>query len=163
VKEKIADMKKDYEAILKIAPEIKQFSFTKFCWARMTASSRIFGLKINKKKTDAFVPLADMLNHRRPKQTSWSFHEDIKSFVIEAKDTIERGEQLYDSYGKKCNSRFFLNYGFIADGNDGNEVLVKVPYDKDDPLYQKKKQFLEEDLLIKTFRIVANYEEKIVL
>jgi len=33
----------------------------------MSASSRIFGLNINGTKTDAFVPLADMLNHRRPK------------------------------------------------------------------------------------------------
>lgn len=60
-------MKKDYEAISEVAPEMKEFSFTEFCWARMTASSRIFGMKIDGKKTDAFVPLADMLNHRRPK------------------------------------------------------------------------------------------------
>ena len=46
---------------------MREFSFTEFCWARMTASSRIFGMKIDGKKTDAFVPLADMLNHRRPK------------------------------------------------------------------------------------------------
>ncbi len=60
-------MKKDYDAIREVAPEIEVYPFKEFCWARMTASSRIFGLKIDGKKTDAFVPLADMLNHRRPK------------------------------------------------------------------------------------------------
>jgi histone-lysine N-methyltransferase SETD3 len=33
----------------------------------MSASSRIFGLVIDGVKTDAFVPFADMINHKRPK------------------------------------------------------------------------------------------------
>jgi len=37
---------------------MEKYPFKEFCWARMTASSRIFGLKIDGKKTDAFVPLA---------------------------------------------------------------------------------------------------------
>ena len=41
----------------------------------MIISSRIFGITINNKKTDALVPIADMLNHRTPKSTSWAFHE----------------------------------------------------------------------------------------
>jgi len=58
----------------------------------MTASSRIFGFSINGQKTDAFVPLADMLNHRRPKQTSWSYSDERGGFVIEALEDIERGD-----------------------------------------------------------------------
>lgn len=42
----------------------------------MTASSRIFGIIIKGFKTDAFVPLADMLNHKRPKLTSWSYSDE---------------------------------------------------------------------------------------
>ena len=42
----------------------------------MTVSSRIFGISIKGVKTDAFVPLADMLNHRRPKQTSWMYSDE---------------------------------------------------------------------------------------
>ena len=49
---------------------------------------------------------------------------------------------MYDSYGKKCNSRFLLNYGFIAADNDGNECAVTLAYDKDDPLLDKKSSFL---------------------
>lgn len=38
---------------------------------------------------------------------------------------------MYDSYGRKCNSRFFLNYGFINQPNDANEVPIIVNIDKD--------------------------------
>lgn len=41
----------------------------------MVVSSRIFGVVINGKKTDALVPIADMLNHRIPKMTSWYFSD----------------------------------------------------------------------------------------
>lgn len=45
---------------------------------------------------------------------------------------------MYDSYGKKCNSRFLLNYGFIVLNNDGNEVAVKVLFNKNDPTLKLK-------------------------
>lgn len=41
----------------------------------MIVSSRIFGVLINNKKTDALVPIADMLNHKTPKLTSWYFSD----------------------------------------------------------------------------------------
>jgi len=33
---------------------------------------------------------------------------------------------VFDSYDRKCNSRFFLNYGFIVEDNDANEVAITV-------------------------------------
>jgi len=33
----------------------------------MLVSSRIFGIKINKKSTDVLAPYADMLNHKLPR------------------------------------------------------------------------------------------------
>lgn len=56
-----------------------------------------------------------------------------------------------------------MNYGFIAEDNDGNEVAVKIGYRKDDPLRKAKEQFLEKDLLKRTFRLINNYEEKVCL
>ena len=56
--------------------------------------------------------------------------------MIEACDDIERWDQIYDSYGKKCNTRFLLNYGFINLNNDGNEFPFKIALDEiNDPLY----------------------------
>ncbi len=39
----------------------------------MMAASRIYGIHIENKRTDAFVPLADMFNHKRPAYTSWGY------------------------------------------------------------------------------------------
>eukprot|EP00493_Phyllostaurus_siculus_P012508 UN12691 len=36
------------------------------------------------------------------------------------------GDQIYDSYGRKCNSRFFVNYGFALENNPDNECLLKI-------------------------------------
>lgn len=58
VLDKKSDLRKDYEAIKEIAEEIEEYGFHEFCWARMSASSRIFGIVIDNVKTDAFVPYA---------------------------------------------------------------------------------------------------------
>ena len=41
---------------------------------------------------------------------------------------------IFDSYGRKCNSRFLLNYGFVVEDNDANEVNVIVEACQNDPL-----------------------------
>src|SRR4051812_31982712 len=101
-----------------------------------------------------------MLNHRRPKQTSWFYSEENKGFIIESLEDIKRGEQVCDSYGRKCNSRFLLNYGFINMDNDANEVAVRVPFDPDDESIPIKERMLGEPMSAKTFRILANIEEE---
>ena len=70
--------------------------------------------------------------HEKQKQETWTYTDEREGFIIEALEDIKRGEQVYDSYGRKCNSRFFLNYGFINMNNDANEVPIRVFYNKDD-------------------------------
>ena len=67
VEEKIEDIKKDYDSICEAVPEYKQFPIKEFSEIRMMVSSRIFGINIKNLKTDGFVPMADMLNHKRPR------------------------------------------------------------------------------------------------
>lgn len=69
VNEKIEDIQTDYDLICKEVPEYKQFTIQEYSKVRMIVSSRIFGITVNGVKTDGFVPYADMLNHKRPKQT----------------------------------------------------------------------------------------------
>jgi protein-histidine N-methyltransferase len=128
----------------------------------MMVSSRIFGIQVEGVKTDGFVAYADMLNHRRPRQTTWNYTDDRRGFIIEALDDVKRGEQVYDSYGKKCNSRFFLNYGFINLNNDANEVPIKVFYNDDDKLRQVKMEMIKDTSDFKKFRVVDNYNEKVM-
>ena len=128
----------------------------------MMVASRIFGIDVEGVKTDGFVPYADMLNHKRPRQTSWSYTDDRRGFIIEALEDIKRGEQVYDSYGKKCNTRFLLNYGFINLNNDANEYPFTVRMSPDDVFAQQKCEILNTNVVQRNFRVQVNFEEPIM-
>jgi histone-lysine N-methyltransferase SETD3 len=130
-------IREDYERICSI-PHINfesLVSLDEFRWARMIVCSRNFGLLINGHRTSALVPHADMLNHHRPRETKWTYCEETQCFTITTLQSIAMGEQVYDSYGQKCNHRFLLNYGFCVERNievDGfcpNEVPLELGLD----------------------------------
>lgn len=162
VEEKIIDIKADYDLICKEVPEFSQFPLKEYSEIRMMVSSRIFGIQIEGVKTDGFVAYADMLNHKRPRQTTWNYTDDRRGFVIDALDDIKRGDQVYDSYGKKCNSRFFLNYGFINLDNDADEYPIKIYYNPDDKMKQIKQDMIKDASEFKKFRVVDNLNERIM-
>lgn len=123
----------DYKAICKLYPEFIHIStLDEFKWARMCVCSRNFGLCVNGLQTAALVPYADMLNHYRPRETKWQFDDSIQGFTVVSLQGIGFGAQVYDSYGRKCNHRFLLNYGFSVENNvepDGfcpNEVSAML-------------------------------------
>ena len=53
---------------------------------------------------------------------------------------------IFDSYGRKCNSRFLLNYGFVVEDNDANEVNITVTSDPNDPLLKLKEDLVKDTL-----------------
>ena len=75
-------------------------------------------------------------------QTKWTFDDGRYGFIITTLKTIQRGEQIFDSYGRKCNSRFFVNYGFALDENEDNEAVVRVALPSTDSHYNMKIRFL---------------------
>ena len=127
---------------------------------RMAVSSRIFGIKVFGKKTDSLSPLADMLNHKRPRHTQWYFSDELNCFVIQALQDIEKGQQVFDSYGKKCNSRFLLNYGFIVENNDSNEYPFTLELSEDSKNFEFKSQIVNLKSASKTFRVQGNIEDQ---
>jgi len=174
---KIADRKEDltaeYENICKYVPEFRQHSQREFVWARLAVITRIFGLVINGNKTDGLVPMADMLNHKRPRdgkgdndeshsETSWTFDDKRNAFTITTLKALNRGDQVYDSYGRKCNSRFFVNYGFSLEDNEDNQAVIPVQLPQDDPHYRMKLQFLGGHVnhTKRRFQIPIQYKEK---
>jgi histone-lysine N-methyltransferase SETD3 len=133
ISQRIQMIEADYQAICSIAPEFSTYStLHEFMWARMCVCSRNFGMVINGVQTAALVPYADMLNHYRPRETKWQFDEELQGFTVVALQPIVAGAQVYDSYGRKCNHRFLLNYGFSVennveiDGTNPNEVRQLV-------------------------------------
>jgi hypothetical protein len=91
----------------------------------MLVSSRAFGLKIDGENSMGLVPYADMINHSYDrKHCKYSFDEERNGIVYEALDEIPENIEITSSYGSKCNSRFFMSYGFI---NSNNEDYNQVP------------------------------------
>ena len=154
ISNKKRDLKKDYEKICNYIPSFKKYSFEKFCETRMIISSRVFGIEINDKKTDILVPFADLLNHRRPRQTHWYYNNILQGFVIQALQDIKEGNEIFDSYGIKPNFRFLLNYGFVVEDNDIMEVVFTVTFNSNYPLYiDKINCFKSHDDCIKNFNL----------
>lgn len=46
VEDRRANIKADYEEIVRACPEFAQFTLDEFCWARMMVASRNFGVKV---------------------------------------------------------------------------------------------------------------------
>ena len=162
--EKKEDMKSDYNKLCKYLPDFKQFSYQKFCEARLLISSRIFGISINDTKTDVLAPFADLLNHKRPRQTQWYYDDNLESFVIQATENIKEGSEIFDSYGRKTNARFLLNYGFCLEDNDTSEFLITVNFNENYPLYEQKKKFFQNEYeLVRRFNLNNNFYESQII
>lgn len=138
IRDRVQAITRDYRSVCAAAPEFASIAtLEEFTWARTIVCSRNFGLMINGRRTSALVPHADMLNHHRPRETKWTFCEESQCFTITTLKEIGAGEQVYDSYGQKCNHRFLLNYGFCVEKNveiDGfcpNEVSLELGLDDD--------------------------------
>ena len=162
------DMQMDYNKLCEKIENFSQFSFDKFCKARCIISSRVFGITIHNVKTDALVPFADLLNHRRPRQTQWFYDDDKDSFIVQAIENIDKGNEIFDSYGKKTNARFLLNYGFSIENNETSEYSLTISsldsgWIGNWPLIELKKKLFKNEEFYKTFNLNINFQESQIL
>jgi len=167
ISDRLESLRAEYNNICQHVPDMRQFTHEEFVWARMAVITRIFGLMIKGVKTDGLVPYADMLNHKRPREhnetdTRWTFDDTMNGFTITALREINRGEQVYDSYGRKCNSRFFVNYGFaLEDNEEDNEAVIRLSIPADAPALSLKTRLVGgRNLLgVREFQVPATYRE----
>ena len=158
----------DYHEVCRICPEFREeFSEEDFLWCRTAVGSRNFGISVNGVKRTAMVPWSDMLNHYRPRETSWTFSDAQQSFIMTALKKLQKGQQIMDSYGKKCNSKFLMHYGFAvennreADGRCMNEVAIQIelpPTEVDDFLGEQRLQLLSTSELVT--RVSMTYDDQ---
>lgn len=99
-------------------------------------------MRLDGRDTDGLVPMADMLNHKRPNETDWDYSDAKGCFTITTVKDMRKGEQVFDSYGRKCNSRFFVNYGFSLVENEDNQIAIKVCVPVDVEMYADKIRLL---------------------
>jgi len=163
IEERKLNMRNDYNTICKALPEFRRFTFKQFLWCRTAVGSRNFSITVGNDKVTAMVPFADMLNHFRPRETCWRFDNSQGAFTMTSLCPLAGGHQVMDSYGKKCNSKFLLHYGFTiednreADGRCQNEVQLsfKLP-DFPDPHRSLRRQFVHDTFLT---RLSMNAED----
>jgi protein-histidine N-methyltransferase len=116
-------------SVKRAVPALRDASIAELFWASTAVITRVFGITIAGSPTEALVPFADMMNHRRPPDATWTFDEALGAFLIRAARDIRAGEEICGSYGRKANHRYFVHYGFaLAQGADDEaEVRLTVP------------------------------------
>ncbi len=114
-------LREEYDKLLS-----KTISFEEFRWARTVVITRVFNCKIDNTDVECLVPIADMMNHAPHPSTTWGY--DADGFRMTTTRPLMTGAQVFDSYGDKCNSRYFINYGFALPNNDTyNQAALFFP------------------------------------
>ena len=71
-------------------------------------------------------------------------------------DDFEKGETVYITYGDKCNSRFFMNYGFLNEDNmEYDECTFNLCFDFDELGAESKCSMLDFQYSFQTFYIMS--------
>lgn len=163
-------LEQDYKSICSLEPEFSRFSLRDFTWGRLVTITRIFGFDIKGLKTSGLVPLADMLNHKKPDgvtnkmDTHWEFNDKKYGFLITARKNIKKDKEIYDSYGFKCNTRFFVNYGFTLEednSQDDESYITVLGSEFNVPgFYRKTREGEEKTRRMFTFMRIKCFENK---
>jgi histone-lysine N-methyltransferase SETD3 len=132
----------DYLRLCQAVPGYERFTPQEFVWARLSVSSRLFNVKKGGLLGQTLVPLADMLNHRRPPDVHWETSEDGRSFVMVAQNAVAAGEEIHDSYGAKSNDLLLLHFGFLTRDNDHDEAFLALRILDGDPIAELKQELL---------------------
>lgn len=122
----------DYQTIIDICPEFKQWTLKEFLWARTIVGSRNFGININGVSRTAMVPLSDMLNHDPDPKVKWNFDNKDLYFKMKSNESFTKNTAITDTYGNKCNSQYFLYYGFAQSHNYKNTIYVNLVHHNSD-------------------------------
>lgn len=145
INERFEGIQDDYKAICAIDESFVKYSLIDFCKARMSANSRIFAITVGNQETEALAPLADMVNHQVVRNASWTYSNERGGFVVKAEKPIAKGEQIFDTYGTKSNTRYLLSYGFIQDSNVFDDYPYVVRLTTTLPHYRTKCAYLREN------------------
>ena len=138
-------LKADYDQLLVNMPEYSIFSFEDFCNNRLIVASRIFGYKYKGKKTYGLIPYGDFINPGI-KNVNWIYDDEKEAFVFKVFKNITKGEAIKVTFGKKCNTRFLTNYGYIEQNNfleNELEIQINIIGDTQDPLLKIKRENFE--------------------
>lgn len=121
-----AQWRREHELLCRRVPALREVTLDEYLWARCVVSSRTFALSGSDSRVQGLVPLADLLNHQAAAQAEWEHRGPGQGFVVQCFTPVPAGAEIRISYGSKCNSRLFLNYGFALPDNPHNEVRLPL-------------------------------------
>lgn len=104
-----------------------------------------------------------MINHRCPKLSAWNYSNLKQGFVLDSMGSIERGLEIFDSYGNKCNAKFFVNYGFLEELPDSFEYLFKYVLDASSPCSEAKKKLFPSKSETIRLLLSLDYETETII
>lgn len=117
------DSDNEYEAIDDWTYDKFHELFIRF---RIIVGSRIFGYDKNNFDESGMIPYIDMINYSPEPNTTWYFDESSDSFILQAINYISKNKEIYDDYGSKSNTDFFLYYGFTIPNNPFTTLKINI-------------------------------------
>eukprot|EP00850_Spirogloea_muscicola_P015449 SM000118S25592 [mRNA] locus=s118:254981:258628:+ [translate_table: standard] len=110
-------------------------SYEQFAWAMAMASTRGFRLPVPDengtiKVTPMFMPFGDLFNHHPAGLSHIEWEEKITHDKLELVVTrpIRKGEQIYDFYGERSTTSYYVEMGFVPADNPYNDVPIFTNY-----------------------------------
>jgi histone-lysine N-methyltransferase SETD3 len=100
---------------------LEEFTFSNFKFAWNTIQARAFGRRL---PWTALVPFADCLNHSNV-QTKYDYlvNQNGKFRLFPTGENhYKKGEEVFNSYGRRHNENLLLDYGFAIMDNEWDEV-----------------------------------------
>jgi SET domain-containing protein 6 len=116
----LADFRKASKKILS-EPGITVPTEAEFCFAADLISS--YSFTEPKSGEVMMVPMADMLNHSYASNAHCEYLENGEMAMVATRH-IERGEQVFNTFGETGNSQLLLKYGFIEQPNPETYMII---------------------------------------
>ncbi len=129
---------RDLLSLRRAVPEFSDVSIKELFWARTAVITRVFGITVGGSLTEALIPMADMLNHRRPPDIDWAYEDSEGAFIMKAARNIKGGDEVCNSYGRKPNGRLLIHYGFALPSGVDDEAEVTLTLPKGAPRCAEK-------------------------
>jgi len=122
----------------------KIFNYQNWEWSMSILLSRTISLQETKKVV--LIPYIDLLNHNPFSSSFISYRKiplsDSKEIVVYSDKNCNKFDQLYISYGQKSNLELLNLYGFIAERNPYDSVIIRISMSPKDIFFKEKKSFL---------------------
>jgi hypothetical protein len=93
------------------------FNFQNFVWASSACRSRSWEIPGEGANTFIMVPVLDLVNHRHPGNHVTYDRVARKFSVVAGPEGVEKGAEVFLSYGAKCNALLLATYGFAVAQN----------------------------------------------